>query len=95
MQVQRYARLGITSIIHGKASHEESVATASQSLGDEGKGRFIVIRDESDARCLADYIVGRGDREIFMSRFRGCTSDAFDPDVDFDEMSMTNQTTLL
>lgn len=95
MQVRRYARLGITSIIHGKASHEESVATASQSLGDEGKGRFIVIRDDADARCLAEYIVGRGDREIFMSRFRGCTSAVFDPDVDFDEIGMANQTTML
>ncbi len=94
-RVRQYAARGITSVIHGKAKHEESLATASHSLGDEGQGKFIVIFNGEDARLLADYIMGKGEREAFLTHFAGCTSEGFDPDADLAEIGMANQTTML
>ncbi len=94
-RVKQYAALGITSIIHGKAKHEESRATASHSQGADGQGRFLVIFSEVDAQMVADYILGRGDKAAFMAHFAGCHSDNFDPDVDLAEIGMANQTTML
>lgn len=39
-RVKNYAAMGITSIIHGKATHEETSATASRALGGTGKGEI-------------------------------------------------------
>ena len=94
-KVRNYAKMGITSVIHGKAKHEESQATASHSCGEDGKGHFIVIFNEADAQVLCDYILGRGERDAFMSHFAGCYSAGFDPDVHLAEMGMANQTTML
>lgn len=94
-RVRNYAKMGITSIIHGKARHEESQATASQSCGEDDKGQFLIIFDENDARMLADYILGRGNREEFMAHFGNSCSAGFDPDVHLAEIGMANQTTML
>ncbi len=58
-RVSNYAAMGITSIIHGKATHEETSATASGLLG-TGRGKYLVVYDLEDARILCDYM-GRGD----------------------------------
>jgi 4-hydroxy-3-methylbut-2-enyl diphosphate reductase len=94
-KVRNYAKLGITSVIHGKAKHEESQATASQSCGEDGKGNFIVIFNEAEAQLLAEYIAGRGERAAFMAHFEGCYSAGFDPDIHLAEIGMANQTTML
>ena len=94
-KVRNYAKMGITSVIHGKAKHEESQATASQSCGEDGKGNFIVIFNEADARMLCDYILGKGDKVSFMEHFAGSCSDGFDPELHLAEMGMANQTTML
>ena len=94
-RVRNYAKMGITSVIHGKAKHEESQATASHSCGDDGQGNFIVIFNEADAQMLCDYIRGRGNREAFMAHFEGSYSAGFDPDKHLQEMGMANQTTML
>lgn len=94
-RVRSYARMGITSVIHGKAKHEESMATASQSLGDDGLGNYIVIFSETEAQALVDYIAGRGCKDEFMARFASACSPGFDPDVHLAEIGMANQTTML
>lgn len=94
-RVRGYARNGITSIIHGKVRHEESIATASHSRGDDGNGQFLVIFSEEDARTVADYICGRGDRAAFLQRFAGCFPPDFAPDVHLREIGVANQTTML
>ena len=94
-RVRAYAAAGVTSIIHGKARHEESQATASQSLGKDGKGTFLVVFNTSDARLVADYINGRGDRAAFMQHFAGCHSEDFDPEVHLKAIGLANQTTML
>lgn len=94
-RVRSYAKQGITSVIHGKAKHEESMATASHSQGDDGLGNYIVIFSEAEAQMLVDYLLGRGDKAAFMSHFAKACSPDFDPDVHLSEIGMANQTTML
>ena len=44
-RVTRYAGRGFTSIIHGKYYHEETKATASQTLRDGGNGKYLIVRN--------------------------------------------------
>lgn len=94
-RVRSYAGRGITSIIHGKVRHEESMATASHSRGADGRGHFLVIFSEQEAEMLADYIRGRGEKAAFLAHFAGCYSAGFDPDVHLRDIGMANQTTML
>lgn len=94
-RVRTYAAAGITSIIHGKARHEESLATASQSRGADEKGNFLVVFDESDARMVASYIQGSGDRAAFLEHFAHACSPGFEPDVHLKTIGIANQTTML
>ncbi len=58
--VERYARDGFTSLVHGKVSHEETRATVSRVLLG-ASGRYLVVFDLAEARLVADYIRrGRG-----------------------------------
>lgn len=94
-RVKNYALQQVTSIIHGKTSHEETRATASRALGPDGKGKYLIIFTREDAETLADYINGRGDRKEFMQRFASGMSPGFDPDTDLDKIGVANQTTML
>lgn len=94
-RVRSYASRGITSIIHGKMRHEESMATASHSRGADGKGHYLVIFSAQEAGILSDYLLGRGNKEEFLAHFAGCHSPGFDPDLHLQEIGMANQTTML
>ncbi len=93
-RVRGYAKDGVTSVIHGKAEHEETRATASRALGESGDGRYIVILTLEDTEDLCHYIRHGGDRNAFLSRFQGC-SPGFDPEVHLLEIGLANQTTML
>jgi 4-hydroxy-3-methylbut-2-en-1-yl diphosphate reductase len=41
-RVRQYSRESVTSIIHGKAKHEETKATTSQA-GAYGSGHYLVV----------------------------------------------------
>jgi 4-hydroxy-3-methylbut-2-enyl diphosphate reductase len=93
--VERYARLGVTSVIHGKFEHEETEATFSRTTLYEGAA-YLVIRDKSEATYVCDYIAGReNSRADFMARFRKAVSSGFDPDVHLQRIGLANQTTML
>ena len=96
-RVESYARDGFTAVIHGKYTHEESRATASQVNKHEG-GKYIIVRDMSEGRLLCDYIArrqGHMSTEEFMAHFRKKSSDGFDPHVDLQRVGVANQTTML
>ena len=93
-RVESYAKDGFTALIHGKYYHEETRATASQVTKYAG-GRYIVVRDLSEAQIVVDYIEGRGDRDAFRARFAHATSPDFDPDRDLARVGVANQTTML
>src|SRR4249920_3285248 len=65
--VRRYAEGGYTSIIHGKAWHEETQATASQAVG--YGGRYLVVFDGHEAQLVCVYVRGGGDRTAFLAHF--------------------------
>ena len=49
--------------------------------------------DETDSVCR--YITRGGDREAFLKKFEGATSDGFDPDKHLEAIGLANQTTML
>lgn len=91
--VRRYCEGGYTSIIHGKAWHEETQATASQAV--EHGGHYLVVYDRAETQVVCDYIRGTGDRDRFMARFSQAASTGFDPDRHLDRVGLANQTTML
>ena len=91
--VRRYCEGGYTSIIHGKAWHEETQATASQAVA--FGGRYLVVLNHAEAQIVCDYIRGGGDREAFLLRFGKSVSHGFDPDRDLHRIGLANQTTML
>ena len=93
-RVESYARDGFTAVVHGKNYHEETKATSSQVTKHAG-GKFVVVRDMTEARVVCDYIEGRGTREAFVERFAGKVSPGFDPDRDLERVGVANQTTML
>jgi 4-hydroxy-3-methylbut-2-en-1-yl diphosphate reductase len=93
-RVESYARDGFTALIHGKNYHEETKATSSQVNKYEG-GKYLVVRDMTEARLVCDYIEGRGNREQFLQHFKGKMTPGFDPDRDLQRVGVANQTTML
>ncbi len=93
-RVRKYASESATSIIHGKAEHEETKATSSRALGD-GKGHYLVVLTLADTDYVCGFIRHGGDRQEFLERFRGAYSDGFDPDIHLRTIGVANQTTML
>jgi 4-hydroxy-3-methylbut-2-enyl diphosphate reductase len=93
-RVEAYARDGFTALIHGKHYHEETRATASQVMK-YPEGRYLIVRDMSEARLVCDYIEGRSTREAFMEKFSAASSPGFDPDLHLRRIGVANQTTML
>jgi 4-hydroxy-3-methylbut-2-enyl diphosphate reductase len=94
-RVERYAQDGFTSLIHGKHYHEETRATASQ-VQKYPDGRYLVVRDMSEARLVCDYIEGKWNREAFLEKFAADrASPGFDPDLHLQRIGVANQTTML
>jgi 4-hydroxy-3-methylbut-2-en-1-yl diphosphate reductase len=95
-RVRGFAKDGITSIIHGKADHEETRATASRAAGDDGKGHYLIVLTLADIDYVCDYLEKGGDRAAFRERFRGgAMSEGFDPDLHLTRVGVANQTTML
>ncbi len=94
-RVRGYATQGVTSIIHGKAIHEETRATASRAMGDKGDGHYLIVLTLADVDFVCDYIRNGGDREAFLKRFEGAHSEGFDPDKQLKRVGVANQTTML
>ena len=87
--VEKHKKHTFTSIIHGKFKHEETLATSSFA------GTYLVVLDLDEAEYVSNYILGNGDREMFMKRFANACSPGFDPDRDLQRLGVANQTTML
>jgi len=93
-RVRSYSKDGVTSIIHGKAKHEETKATTSQATA-YGTGHYLVVYDLSETDEVCRYIEHGGDRQQFLERFKGAYSPGFDPDQHLVAVGVANQTTML
>jgi 4-hydroxy-3-methylbut-2-enyl diphosphate reductase len=78
-----------TSIIHGKYSHEETIATSSFA------GVYLIVLNMTQAEYVANYILHGGDKAEFMAKFKNAHSVGFDPDRDLQGVGIANQTTML
>jgi len=87
--VETAKRKGHTSIVHGKYSHEETVATTSFAA------TYLVLNNIRDAEYVCTYITEGGDKQDFLKRFKGAHSEGFDPDADLQSIGMANQTTMM
>jgi len=95
-RVRQYANEGVTSVIHGKADHEETRATSSRArAAGDGRGHFVVVYNLAEADAVADYIRHGGDRAAFLAKFRDACSEGFDPDLHLVKVGVANQTTML
>lgn len=91
---RRYGAQGFTVVIHGKAEHEETKATFSNSAK---YAPSVVIRDMKDAEALAAVIRadGASEKRRLFARFQTNATSGFDPTRDLDRLALVNQTTLL
>lgn len=93
-RVRQYSKDGVTSIIHGKAKHEETKATTSQATA-YGTGHYLVVFDLGETDYVCRYILEGGDKEEFLTKFKGAHSPGFDPEIHLRAVGVANQTTML
>ncbi len=91
-RVTQNAREQFTSIIHGKAKHEETLATSSRAT--DG-GHYVVVLNLPETDYVCQYIRQGGDKTEFLEKFTGAHSFGFDPDRDLVSIGVANQTTML
>ena len=93
-RVRQYSKETVTSIIHGKARHEETKATTSQATA-YGAGHYLVVFNLDETDYVCNYILHGGNKQDFLERFKGAYSPGFDPEAHLQAVGVANQTTML
>jgi 4-hydroxy-3-methylbut-2-enyl diphosphate reductase len=93
-RVRQYSKENVTSIIHGKAKHEETKATTSQARA-YGSGHYLVVFTLAETDYVCNYILNGGSKNEFLEKFKGAYSAGFDPDLHLQAVGVANQTTML
>src|SRR5471032_351689 len=93
-RVRQYSKEHVTSIIHGKAKHEETKATTSQARA-YGSGHYLVVFNLAETDYVCNYILHGGDKHEFLKNFEGAYSTGFDPELHLQAVGVANQTTML
>ena len=94
-RVRQNATELVTSIIHGKSSHEETRATASRALGSDGLGHYLIVLNAEEAVRVCDFMLHGGNEAAFLEFFRGAASPGFSPREHLARVGVANQTTML
>ena len=68
--MDRQAAQKHTSIIHGKWSHEETIATASFAED------YVIVKNMDEAEWVANFIINGGDRDEFLAKFENAGAPA-------------------
>jgi len=87
--VEKHKKRDYTSIIHGKYSHEETVATISFA------NKYLILLNYKEAEYISNYILNGGNSQEFLVKFNRAYSEGFDPDQDLELIGIANQTTML
>ena len=91
--VERYAKTGFTSVVHGKYWHEETKATVSRATHDDG--HYLVVRDMEETELVCRYIETPSEAHGFEQTFSKACSRGFDPTAHLTHVGVANQTTML
>ncbi|MEM1059519.1 MAG: 4-hydroxy-3-methylbut-2-enyl diphosphate reductase [Verrucomicrobiota bacterium] len=94
-RIKQYTKEGVTSIIHGKAWHEETKATASYAISKDGSTHYLVVYTLAETDYVCNYIRHGGDKTEFLKKFEGAYSPGFDPDRHLRAVGVANQTTMM
>jgi len=89
--VHQHQVRGLTSVIHGKWGHEETIATKSYCED------YIIVKDLKEANMVTDYILESENalsKADFLEFFKNAISEGFDPDVHLKKIGLANQTTM-
>ena len=89
--VDTHQRNELTSVIHGKYAHEETIATTSFCED------YIVVKDMKEAQMVCDYILQNENalsKDEFLAKFKNAISNGFDPDTMLSKVGIANQTTM-
>ena len=81
-----------TIILHGKYTHEETIATFSHS---QKNSPTVIVRDLPEAKQLANIVSGKLPAESFYEIFNNKYSPGFDVNKDLQRVGVVNQTTML
>lgn len=93
-RVEKYAREGFTSVVHGKYYHEETIATVS--MAQKQGGHFLVVRNQEQTDVLIQALLGKIAPTELLSHFNPQSySPGFDPAVHLKKLGVANQTTML
>src|SRR5256885_17134531 len=79
-RVRQYSKESVTSIIHGKAWHEETMATSSQARA-SGNGHYLVVFTLAETDYVCNYIIHGGNKEEFLNKLKEGYSEELDPDL--------------
>lgn len=93
-RVRQYSKDSVTSIIHGKAWHEETMATSSQART-SGFGHYLVVFTLAETDYVCNFIRHGGSKDEFLKKFQGAYSEGFDPELHLRAIGVANQTTML
>jgi len=93
-RVTQNAKEQFTSIIHGKAKHEETKATSSRATANGG-GHYLVVLNLPETDYVCNYIRHGGDKTEFLAKFDRAHSPGFDPEQHLESIGVANQTTML
>jgi len=92
---RRFGEEGYTVLLHGKAEHEETKATFSNSAR---HAPTLMVRDLAETRLLCE-LIAEPDTGVQAARFAAAfahrATPGFDPARDLDRIAVVNQTTLL
>ncbi len=94
-RVRQNAAESVTSVIHGKAIHEETRATASRALGPDRQGQYLIVLDLAETDAVCEAIRQGCDKAVFLQHFQNAISPGFDPDIHLQRIGVANQTTML
>ncbi|MCH6258775.1 4-hydroxy-3-methylbut-2-enyl diphosphate reductase [Puniceicoccaceae bacterium K14] len=91
---RRYGQQGYTVVIHGKAEHEETKATFSNS---SKYAPSLIVRDMKEAAALSLVILAdsKEERRRLFEPFANRCTEGFDLERDLQKLAVVNQTTLL
>jgi len=93
-RVERYAKDGFTSVVHGKHYHEETKATVSQVTKYDG-GKYLILLNMEEAEVVCRYVELEDNVDEMERLFRHRVSEGFDFARDLRRIGVANQTTML